>query len=229
MSFLDELKQQAQARRAELRGSQAVIEHNVARVEAACATVWRYLDDLGRQLDVLKPVSHVVYAIDPHAVVEQAQFTDFSADIRRQRIDRGPLAAPDWVDHIVLTARLVSGLNFELAKDFPTEIERLEARLVQAGIHCVGEPRRDPNSGHFVENRYAFTADLMAGVRVLPQHEAGRLQFVIQNLDGLSTIKAGFAAAEVTVARLDELARWWVGQPQHFLDGAQDVERIEPW
>ena len=79
-----------------------------------------------------------------------------------------------------------------------------------------------------VAKSYAFTADLTAGVRVLPLHEEGRLQFVIRNLDGLATIKASFAAQEVTIARLDELAKWWVGQPQHFLEGAQGVQRIEP-
>ena len=31
----------------------------------------------------------------------------------------GPLAAPEWVDHLVLTARLNSGQSFDIAKDYP--------------------------------------------------------------------------------------------------------------
>jgi hypothetical protein len=229
MSFLDDLKQQAQARQAQLRGDHAVIERNVALVEAACAEVWRYLDDLGRQLDVLRPASPARYAIDPRALVEGLHYSDFAADLRRKRVERGPLAAPEWVDHIVLTARMVSGQTFDLSKDFPPEIERLEARLAQGGIRCIGEPERDPASGRFLFNRYRFTADLVAGVRVLPLHEQGRLQFVVQNLDGLATVKATFAAHQMTVERLDELAKWWVGQPHRFLDGALEVQRNEPW
>ena len=53
MSFLDDLKQQAKAREAQLRGDLAVIERHCAQVEEACQTVWRYLDDLGRQLELL--------------------------------------------------------------------------------------------------------------------------------------------------------------------------------
>jgi hypothetical protein len=229
VSFLDDLKQQAQARQAQLRGDHAVIEHNVALVEAACAVVWRYLDDLGRQLDVLQPASPQRYAIDPRAVVEGLRYTAFGADLRRKRVERGPLSAPEWVDYIVLTARLVSGQSFELTKDFPPEIERLEARLAQAGIRCLGEPERDPVSSRFLCNRYRFTADLVAGVRVMPLHEQGRLQFNVQNLDGLATVKATFAAHQMTTERLDELAKWWMGQPHRFLDGALEVQRTEPW
>lgn len=228
MSFLDDLKQQAKAREAQLRGDLAVIERHCAQVEEACQTVWRYLDDLGRQLEVLRPTAAARYMIDPRAVLEGLVFTDFVADLRKKRVRLGPLVERDLVEHIVLSARMVSNQKVQIAKDFPPEIERLEARLAQAGIRALGEAHRDAGTGRFIEQRYAFTADLTAGVRVLPLHEEGRLQFVIRNLDGLATIKASFAAQEVTIARLDELAKWWVGQPQHFLEGAQGVQRIEP-
>lgn len=228
MSFLDELKQQAQARQAQLRDDHAMLERNAALVEAACAEVWRYLDDLGRQLDVLRPTSPARYAIDARVVLEGLRYGDFFADVRRKRVMRGPLASPEWVDHLVLTAHLRADQHFELTKDFPPEIDKLEARLTQAGIRCLGEPERDPVSGHFLANHYRFDADLVAGVRVLPQHDLGQLQFVVQNLDGLATIQATFAAQQMSTERLDELAKWWVGQPHRFLEGALAVQRIEP-
>ncbi len=228
MSFLDDLKQQAQARQAQLRGDHAVIERHTALVEAACALAWRYLDDLGRQLEVLRPLSTARYALDTRVLLDGLHYTDFRADLRRKRHQRGPLVDGELVDHIVLTARLVSGQRVQLAKDFPPEIERLEARLAQAGIRCVGEPLRDAASGRFIENRYDFVADLAAGVRVLPLHDAGELLFELRNLDGLATLTARFGAHQVTTERLDDLAKWWVGQPQRFLDGARDLQRLEP-
>jgi len=33
----------------------------------------------------------------------------------------------------------------------------------------------------------------------------------------------------MTTERLDELAKWWMGQPHRFLDGALEVQRTEPW
>ena len=63
---------------------------------------------------------------------------------------------------------------------------------------------------------------------MVPLHDEGRVQFEIRNLDGLSTVNATFAAFEVTAGRLDELAKWWVGQPHRFLDGAAELRRHEP-
>lgn len=228
MGFLDELKNKALAQEAKLREDGAQVARHTAQVEAACAQAWRYLEELGRQLHVLKPPCTTRFVIDPRAVVSGMRYTDFTSDIRRKRIDLGPLSAPEVVDHMVVSARLVSGQSFRLAKDFPPEIARLEARLAQGGIRCIGEPVRDPATGRFLQNRYDFVADLVTGVRVLPLHEQGRLQFVIQNFDGLLTTKATFDAEQITSARLDELAKWWVGEPHRFLDGAVEVLRIEP-
>ena len=228
MGFLDDLKNKAQALESQLRDEGAEAARRTTEVEAACAQTWRYLEELARQLQVLQPPCTTRFVIDPRAVVSGMRYSNFTADVRRKRIDMGPLAAPEVVDHMVLTARLVSGQSFRLTKDFPPEIERLEARLAQGGIRCIGEPVRDVATGRFLQNRYDFVADLVVGVRVLPLHGQGRLQFVIQNFDGLLTIKATFAAEQITPARLDELAKWWVGEPQRFLDGAVEVLRIEP-
>lgn len=228
MSFLDDLKQQAQARQAALHSDHASLERHAALVEAACQTTWRYLDELGRQLQVLQPTSPVRYVLDVRAVLEGLRCEQFTADVRRKRGPPGPLAERELVDHIVMQARLVSGRRLCLSKDFPPEIERLEARLAQAGIHCPAEPQRDPDTGRFLENRYPFDADVVASVRVTALHEEGQLLFAVQNLDGLATIKARFAAHDVTTARLDELAKWWMGQPQRFLDGALERQRTEP-
>jgi len=94
MSFLDDLKQQATARRRQAQGDLAEIERHTALVEAACANAWRYLDELGRQLQVLQPPATARYVFDARTVLEggDLRFTDFAADLRRKRVPRGPLA-----------------------------------------------------------------------------------------------------------------------------------------
>ena len=58
MSFLDDLKQQATARRRQAQGDLAEIERHTALVEAACANAWRYLDEVQ---DVGKPADTTGY------------------------------------------------------------------------------------------------------------------------------------------------------------------------
>ena len=53
------------------------------------------------------------------------------------------------------------------------------------------------------------------------------MHFQLHNLDGFESVSLELPAIEVGSARLDELARWIVGQPHRFLDGAQNLRRIE--
>jgi hypothetical protein len=228
MSFLDQLKQQAQQRQAQDRHDVAEIERRIAMTEAACATAWRYLDEMGRQLDVLQPVSRHRYVIDNRCIVESLPLTGFTGDIRKQTVQLGPLAERSLVQHVILRAVLRSGREVELSKDFPPEIDKLEGRLKQAGIQALGDSLRDAETGRFEAMRFRFVADIAVTVRVLPLHEEGQVQFELKNLDGLSTVTATFAAFDITSARLDELAKWFVGQPHRFLEGAVSQRRHEP-
>ena len=47
------------------------------------------------------------------------------------------------------------------------------------------------------------------------------------NLEGFETVTVQFPAFEVGSQRLDELARWIVGEPNGFLRGGQQLRRVE--
>ena len=54
------------------------------------------------------------------------------------------------------------------------------------------------------------------------------VQFQIVNLDGFETVTVEFPAFEVGSARLDELARWLVGEPHTVsLKDGQQLRRVE--
>jgi hypothetical protein len=64
VGFLDDLKRQAEAVKAEQTVDVAALERNTLLAESACKTVFTYFDTLLRQLEVLKPVSKVRYVLD---------------------------------------------------------------------------------------------------------------------------------------------------------------------
>lgn len=55
MSFLHQLKQQAQSLQSEQAATQQDLEARSAATQVACQRVWHYLDDLHRQLNVIQP------------------------------------------------------------------------------------------------------------------------------------------------------------------------------
>ena len=223
MSYLDDLKRQAAALQATQTVDHEALARNTALVEAAAKEVSRYLMELGKQLDVLRPVSKVVYAFDKKTRLEGQPMVDFRFDVRRKR-----LREQDLTDHISFACMIRGRECVTLRKDFVPDSKRLEARIWQSGSTSQTETIRDPATGHFVEMRYVFVPEVRMTLRIVPDHDAGKLRFVFNNLDELETVECEFAPHEVAQSRrLDELARWWLGEPNRFLDGAAQLRRIE--
>jgi hypothetical protein len=222
VGFLDDLKRQADALKAQQTGDSASIERNTALTEAACKSVFSYFNTLAPQLNVLRPASHARFALDRQNSFDALRLSDFRVDSRRKQSGRDEV-----YDFLVLHWQLKSGRPLQLMKDFLPDIEKLESRLRQSGAQVDNEAVRNPDNGKLQGRRYTFVADFVGSVRITPQHDAGRMHFQLQNLDGFESISLEFASIEIGSARLDELARWIAGHPHSFLKDAQNLRRVE--
>ncbi len=223
VGFLDDLKQQADAARARQAGDSAALARHTALVEAACGSASRYFTTLAAQLEVLKPAAAGRFVLERRQALEGLALRDFKVDARRSDLHGAALH-----DHVALHWRIASAQQLSYVCDFPPEIERLERRLRQSGAEVDTEAVRHPDHGRLKEMRYRLAADFRAGVLLVPDHERGRVRFQLDNLDAFETVFVEFPAFEVGSARLDELARWVVGQPSRFLDGGLGLRRLEP-
>lgn len=222
VSFLDDLKRQAEALQAQQNTDAAALARNTALTESACKTVFGYFNTLAAQLEVLKPVSPTRFPLDRQNTVDGLRLLDFRSDSRRKT-----LRGEEVFDHLVMHWRLVSGRAMQLTKDFLPDMEKLEARLRQGGAEVDAQTLRHPDNGKLQGKRYVFVADFFGMVRATPLHDTGRVQFQVNNIDGFESVSLELPATEVGSARLDELARWIVGQPHGFLKGAEKLRRTE--
>lgn len=222
MGFLDDLKRQADAAKALQNTDTGFLDRQAALTNAACQTALGYLSTLAQQLNVLCPPSRVSYRLDRRQAFDGLRLRDFRADARRKKL-RGQEA----FDHVVLRWRLASGTPVSFVKNFLPDIEQLESRLRRSGARFSSEAVRNPVSAKLQEMRYELVADFEASVLITPDHDAGRLRFEFVNLDGFETVTVDFAAFEIGSGRMDELARWIVGEPNTFVRGGQQLRRIE--
>lgn len=222
MSFLDDLKRQADALKAQQTGDAAALARNTALTEASCKTVFTYLNTLGPQLNVLRPASHARFTLDRQNVLDGLPLTEFRVDSRRKTVRN-----EDVFDFLVMHWQLKSGRELQLMKDFLPDIEKLERKLHQSGATFENEAVRDEASGKLQGRRYTFIADFVGSVRVTPRHDEGVIHFQLQNLDGFESISLELPAIEVGSSRLDELARWIAGHPHGFLKDARNLRRTE--
>jgi hypothetical protein len=222
VGFLDDLKRQADAAKAAQTTDTASLTRNAALCDAACKTAFAYLSTLGQQLEVLQPRSKTRFRLDTKHVFDGLKCCAYRADARRKQ-----LRGAEVFDHVVLNYQLQSGTRLVITKDFLPDIEKLDSRLRQSAATVDRESVRNPDNGRLQGVRYEFTADFHAFVRLTPDHDRGVVQFQIVNLDGFETVNVEFSAFEVGSARLDELARWLVGEPNQFLKDGQQLRRVE--
>lgn len=222
VGFLDDLRRQAEAQTAEREQAATSGQRNAMLADAACKTTFQYWMQLATQLNVLQPVAKTCYVIDSRHKVEGLPLSGFRVDARHQS---EATAAP--YDHVVLQCAVRSGQHLTITKNFLTDIERLEGRLRQACIQPEVEAVRNPDNGKLQEMRYDFDADISISVLLTPDHSNASVRFEVKNIDGLETVSFDLRAIEVSTARLDELAKWLVGQPHEFLKGAQNLRRTE--
>ena len=221
MGYLDELKRRADATRTSQSIDSAALERHTALADLACKTAFDYFMVLAQQLNVLRPRSKAVYRLDHRHACDGLTMRDFRADARRKRERE-----TEVFDHVVLRWQAVGDARYAIGKDFPPDIEQLEARLHQGGVPFVPYPVRDPETTKLREMRYEFPAEFGASARVTPDHEGGRVRFELRNVDALETVTVEFPAFEINNARLDELARWILGEPNEFLSGGQALWRV---
>lgn len=222
MGFLDDLKRQADEARARQHIDSGQLERNSALADSACKTAATYFSTLVQQLNVLQPRSKVTYRLDRRHAFEATQLCDFRFDARRTR-----LRGAEVFDHVALRWRMKSGTRLALVKNFLPDIEQLESRLRRSGAQFHAETVRDPASNKLQEMRYELVADFEGAAIVTPDHDNGRLRFELTNLDGFEMVTVDFPAFEVGSTRLDNLARWIVGEPHGFLTGGQALRRTE--
>jgi hypothetical protein len=222
VGFLDDLKRQAEAAKAQQTTDLGAQDRNAMLADAACNSALRYFTTLTQQLNVLQPTSKATYRLDKQHAFTGLSLCDFRADSRMKR-----LRGQEVFDHVVLRCKLKSGARaLRVGKDFP-EIERFESRLRQSGALYQSESVRNPANGRWQETRFEDTPDFGLGVLVQPQHDTGWVQFKLTNFDGFETVTVDFPAFEIGTARLDELARWLVGEPHAFLKEGHNLRRVE--
>ncbi len=221
MGYLDELKRRADEIKARQVTDTSAIERQTALADAACKLTADYFHALMQHLNVLQPRSRATYRLDRQNAFEALQLRAFRADARR----RGR-AGEESYDQVSLRWTLCSGERLVIVKNFLPDIERLEARLRRSGAVFDAEPIRDPVTHKLREMHYRIDADFRAEVNVTPIAERGALRFDLLNLDDFEKISVELASFEITNARLDDLARWIVGEPNAFTADALALRRM---
>lgn len=215
MSFLNQLRQQAQSLQSQ-QGMQAQnLEANSAATESACKVVWHYFAELPRQLNVIEPAAAAL-SLDGKALWPPMKQTDFRFDARKKM-----LRDKEVFDYLALGWRIEpresSALKGRVSVNFPPDLERVERRLRAGHVPHERQEQRHPDTNRLLSIVFEHELAARASVLVTADHDNAVLQFRLAGVNGLEIMNTPYPATQLNTGVLDELAKLMVGEPSRFL------------
>ena len=215
MSFLNQLKNQAEALQSQTQGAQAGLKENTQATEMACRMASKYLQDLCAQLNVISPPAAGSYTLDGKTPWPNLVMRDFRADARKKML-RGVEA----FDYIGCAWRLIPSTGqvaqHRVAVNFPPDLERVVQRLSNGQIKHERKEQRHPETNKLQAYVFEYTTESRGSVTLTPDHDKAQIAFRVGNVGGFEILNAVYPSSQVTSSLMDELAKKLVGQVSRF-------------
>lgn len=215
MSFLNQLKNQADALQNKQQGVQANLNENTQATEMACKMATKYLQDLCAQLNVINPPASGNYTLDGKTPWPNLVMREFRSDARKKML-RGAEA----FDYIGCAWRLIPSTGqvaqHRVAVNFPPDLERVVQRLSAGQIKHERKDQRHPETNKLLSYVFEYATESRGSVTLTPDHDKAQIVFRVSNVGGFEIVSATYPSAQVTSSLMDELAKKLVGQVSRF-------------
>lgn len=217
MSYLQQLKRQAQALQVRQGEQLDGLEARAAITESACKVVWHYFADLGRQLNVIRPPANRI-GLDARTPWKGLIQHDFRCDTRKKS-----LRDNEVFDYVALGWKIgpAAGdvVQGRVSVNFPPDLERVQRGLAAGHVVHDRIEQRHPDSNALLALVFEYEMACRASVLVTADHDEGLLRFRLACVGAMEVVTLTKPAVQISPAELDELARLIVGEPSRFLQG----------
>ena len=215
MSFLNQLKSQAHALQTQQVRNAEELAANTQATELACKTVWHYLNELCKHLNVLAPAAPE-FALDKNAVWPPMKLVDFRLDARKKMLrDREVFDTISVGWHILPLQGQPSMATVDV--DFVPELERVMKNLSDGGVKFERKDVVQPDKKPKRLIRFEYITQSRGFVTVTTDHDNAKLNFRLANTAGFGIKTVTWPAERMQSEFLDELAKLIVAQPSHFV------------
>jgi hypothetical protein len=214
VSFLNQLKSQANALKSQQGQAQQNLEENTHQTEDASRFALQYLHDLARHLNVIAPKAGR-FSLDGKTPWPAMKLIDFRADARKKMLrDR------EVFDYFALGWRVVpqvgQPVGGTVTVNFPPDLERVEARLAMGPVKHERKEVRHPEKNTLLALQFDYITETRGNVVVTARHDQAEFDFRLMNATGFGIINTTWPADRIRAELMDELARLIVGEPNRF-------------
>jgi len=207
MGLLDDLKKQADMVKSQQLSRQSMLQESIKLVEDKMNQTFLYLNDLLKQLAVLRPTNPMVFSIPGIADFQNLVFAESFIDYRKKKIyDK------DYYDVINFFIRWASPESLIIERDMPATIQKVRDVLWNFGLKFTEEEIKKHGSG-FQKMKFVVPHTVTCDITISADHENARLAVKGKNFLRLGADELRIPAGDVNEALLEEFAKMLIGQP----------------
>lgn len=210
MGLLDDLKKQADLVKTQQMLQQNLQGDKLKLVEDKMKQTFQYVNELLKQLAVLKPTSPLVFAVPDIGTIKNLVFAESFIDYRSKRI-----GDKEYFDTVHFFIKWTSGETIVIEKDMPNAAQRIRESLWVSKVKFVEEEKKNAK-GFFIGAKFVVPASIVTDITIKADHEQGKLLLQGTHLLGLGLEQFAIPAPEINDDFLEDFAHALIGQPSKF-------------
>ena len=209
MGLLDDLKKQADALKAQDVDKTESLRTTAVSVDHALRRAFLYLNDLGKQLNVVQMPSPFVFDLPTFGKIEGLIIKDFFCDFRSKHfIDK------DYYGEVHVAYRCWSDKVLTIKKG-PDDMEKFRDVLWQSNIEHTSEQFRNERKV-ITHEVFKVKCDFRVQAKIDGDHETGKLKIVTKNVGGFAVDLFNILALEANDTAVEEFAKYFIGRPNKW-------------
>ena len=216
VGLLDDLKKQADALKAQDTDRTESLRANAVAVDHALRRNFLYLNDLGKQLNVVQMPAPSRTRSRRCGDINGLIVKDFFCDFRSKHfIDKdyyGEVHAPTacWSDKVLTV------------KKGPDEMEKFRDFLWQSNIEHKSEQFRDERKV-ITHEVFKINCDFRVQAKIEGDHETGKIKIVTKNVGGFEVDLFNLLAQEFNDNAVEEFAKFFIGRPNGWAGAREEL------
>jgi len=207
MGLLDDLKKQADMVKSQQLSQFSTLQENVKLVDAKMHQTFLYLNDLLKQLAVLRPTNPTAYSIPGVGDLQNLGYGESFINYRKKKI-----GDKDYYDYITMFIRWDSPASLSVERDMPAAIQKVKDVLWSFGLKFTEEKIMKPGGG-FEKMKFTVPSNVTCDITITADHDKARLAVKGKHFFRLGADELRIPAADIDEALLEEFAKMLIGQP----------------
>jgi hypothetical protein len=206
MGLLDDLKKQADMVKSQQISQMSMMQESLKLVDAKMHQTFLYLNDLLKQLAVLRPTNPTPYSIPGVGDLQNLVYTESFINYRKKKI-----GDKDHYDYITMFIKWASPDNLTVERDMPAAIQKVSEALWSFGMKFTEEKIKKPGGG-FEKMRFTIPSNITCDLTITADYDNARLVVKGKHFFRLGADELHIPAVDLTEPLLEEFAKMLIGQ-----------------